>query len=128
KISMRILWITPKWTLPVTDGARVATDSLLRNIVPTGALVDYWSLSNQDEKSDVLEMMSAWNVNEAKSDPRSLPSSSLQKKLYYLKKIITSPLTPLTFSSFSEERFLDVFSQKVSLTAYDFIVLDGLHL
>lgn len=26
---MKVLWVVPKWTLPVTDGARVATDSLL---------------------------------------------------------------------------------------------------
>ena len=125
---MRILWITPKWTLPVTDGARVATDSLIRNIIRMGALVDYWALSNQEDKPDPVFMVSHWGVQEATYSERSLPSRSLDKKIYYFKKLITSPTRPLTFSSFSDEKFVIDFKKKIQNQNYDFIVLDGLHL
>lgn len=125
---MRILWITPKWTLPVTDGARVATDSLIRNIIRMGALVDYWALSNQEDKPDPAFMVSHWGVQEASYSERSLPSHSLGKKIYYFKKLITSPTRPLTFSSFSDKKFVLDLKAKLQNQNYDFVVLDGLHL
>lgn len=125
---MRILWITPKWTLPVTDGARVATDSLIRNIVYCGASVDYWALTNEDDRPDPEQMKAVWGVEKADYTPRSLPLKSLRKKIYYLKKLITSPLKPLTFSSFSDKRFTQELDIKLKTSNYDFIVLDGLHL
>lgn len=125
---MRILWITPKWTFPVTDGARVATDSLLRNVIRSGGVVDYWSLSNKEDKPDVSEMINNWGVASASFNERSLPSRPLDKKKYYLRKIITNPFIPLTFSSFYHAEFFQEFKKKTDNGNYDFIVLDGLHL
>ena len=50
---LKILWMIPKWTLPATDGARVATDSLIRNTIQAGAIVDdgvadWWRGPNHD--------------------------------------------------------------------------------
>lgn len=125
---MRILWITPKWTLPVTDGARVATDSLIRNVIRMGALVDYWALSNHEDQPDPEFMVNHWGVQEATYSARSLPSQALDKKIYYLKKLVTSPTRPLTFSSFSDKNFVTELKKKLHHQDYDFIVLDGLHL
>lgn len=125
---MRILWITPKWTLPVTDGARVATDSLIRSIIRMGALIDYWALSNQEDRPDPAFMVNHWGVQEATYSQRSIPLDSLGKKIYYLKKLITSPTRPLTFSSFSDKKFVLYLKEKIQKQKYDFIILDGLHL
>ena len=118
----------PKWTLPAIDGARVATDSLVRNTIYAGAQIDILCLCQQDEKADILEMKKAWGVREVFILPRKLPSGKPEKTLYYLKKILLSPHVPLTFSSFNDESLKRETSKIIKAQKYDCIVLDGLHL
>ncbi len=47
-----ILWITPKWPLPVEDGARVATRALVRNLPGLGVKLDLLALAGNDESCD----------------------------------------------------------------------------
>lgn len=126
--SLKILWLIPKWTLPATDGARVATDSLIRNTIAAGADVDVMCLSQQSEKTDEQVMKNAWGVNRVVVIPRGLPESGLAKKLYYLFQFLSRPLTPLTFSSFSEIPLKAKVIQHLKSHSYDLILLDGLHL
>lgn len=118
----------PKWTLPAIDGARVATDSLVRNTVYAGAQIDVLCLSQQDEKTDIQEMKTAWGVGEVFVVPRKIPSTKPHKTLYYLKKMLLSPHIPLTFSSFYNEALKRETSKIIQAQDYDCIVLDGLHL
>lgn len=118
----------PKWTLPAIDGARVATDSLVRNTVYAGAKVDILCLSQQDEKTDHLEMKKVWGVQEVFIQPRNIPQDKVKKTLYYLKKLIFSPHIPLTFSSFNDPVLKREASRIIQAQDYDYIVLDGLHL
>lgn len=101
---MKILWMIPKWTLPATDGARVATDSLIRNTIAAGAEVNVMCLSQESEKTDQDSMKQAWGVKSVVVIPRSLPEKGISKNLYYLFQLISRPLTPLTFSSFSGQQ------------------------
>ena len=110
---LKILWMIPKWTLPATDGARVATDSLIRNTIGAGAIVDVMCLSQKTEPTDPEMMMKAWNVKKVVVVPRSLPDTSLAKKFYYLSKLLLNPLTPLTFSSFSDRKVQRQVSQYI---------------
>jgi glycosyltransferase involved in cell wall biosynthesis len=125
---LKILWMIPKWTLPATDGARVATDSLIRNTIQAGAIVDVMCLSQKTEPTDPEMMIKAWGVEKVVVIGRSLPDSSMSKNFYYLARLILSPLTPLTFSSFSDRKVQHQVSQHIKKNSYDLILLDGLHL
>ena len=118
----------PKWTLPATDGARVATDSLIRNTIQAGAIVDVMCLSQKTEPTDPEMMIKAWGVKKVVVIPRSLPESPLAKKFYYLSKLLLNPLTPLTFSSFSDRKVKKKVAHYIQKNSYDLILLDGLHL
>jgi glycosyltransferase involved in cell wall biosynthesis len=125
---LKILWMIPKWTLPATDGARVATDSLIRNTIAAGALVDVMCISQLSEKTDTDMMKKAWGVKSVTVYPRSLPEGGTAKMLYYFGKLVFNPFTPLTFSSFSEKSLKQKVLRHIANNRYDFILLDGLHL
>lgn len=125
---IKILWMIPKWSLPATDGARVATDSLIRNTIAAGAEVDVMCLSQQSEQTDEDFMIKSWGIKNVHVVPRSLPESGMVKKLYYLSKIISRPFTPLTFSSFSESHIQQKIQNHLKSNHYDMVLLDGLHL
>jgi len=127
---MKILWLIPKWTLPAVDGARVATERLVRNTVLAGAEIDILCLAQKHESSEVNIdlMMNEWNVKSIKVLYRPLPNSKLYKSLFYLKSLIFKPFTPITFSSFTDNRLRKSVSNYLIDKSYDFAVLDGLHL
>ncbi|MBA2406074.1 MAG: glycosyltransferase family 4 protein [Bdellovibrionales bacterium] len=125
---IKILWMIPKWTLPVTDGARVATDSLIRNTISAGANVDVLCLPQQFEVTDQAEMKRAWGVNNIFVIPRVLPEKKFEKNFFYLWQLLTNPLVPLTFSSFSTAKLKKEVQLHISSNNYDYILLDGLHL
>ena len=127
-LPLKILWMIPKWTLPATDGARVATDSLIRNTIAAGAEVDVICLSQMHEKTDPDFMKKTWKVRNVTVIPRKLPESGMAKKLYFLKQLILSPFTPLTFSSFSESDLQQKVYKYIENKNYDVVVLDALHL
>lgn len=125
---MKILWLIPKWTLPATDGARVATDSLIRNTILSGAKVDVLCLPMPDEATNAQTMVDAWNVDNVfiylRADSRQL----LKRAAYYLKNLLLNPLMPVTFSSFAQKGVRDFVQLKLKENSYDYILLDGLHL
>lgn len=118
----------PKWTLPAIDGARVATDSLIRNTITAGAQVDVLCLCAVSEKTDIDFMKKTWKVGEVIILPRMIPDESLAKKLFFLTQLLTKPLTPLTFSSFVGSRIENEVLDLINEGKYDYVVLDGLHL
>ena len=125
---MKILWLVPKWTLPAIDGARVATDSLIRNTQLAGASIDVLCLPNSDEKIDIPYMQAAWKVGNVKVIRRSIPESGFGKKLFFAKKLLTHPLIPLTFASFVEKEIQSEVLKTINEGDYDIVLLDGLHL
>ena len=127
-MNKRILWIIPKWTFPINDGARVATDSLIRTTVTAGAKVDVLCLPQAFEKINQAEMKAHWNVNEIYVLPRSLPEKKWAKVVYYFSQFIKQPFFPLTLSSFADDLLRDEARKLIVKNDYQQVVLDGLHL
>jgi polysaccharide biosynthesis protein PslH len=127
---MNVLWMIPKWTLPATDGARVATDSLIRNTIASSpdVDVDVCCLPLANEIIDVQQMKDYWKVKEVFIFHRSLPVTKFKKMSYFAQQILKHPLMPLTFSSFSELKIQQSVQALIKKKKYDLIVLDGLHL
>jgi len=126
--KLKILWLIPKWTLPVNDGARVATDSLVRNSTRQGFEIDILCLCNQNESTNPEELKDYWNVNEVNVFRREIPELVWPKRFYYLRQLLRKPLTPLTFSSFADENVVKAVRGAIKSKKYDFIFMDGLHL
>jgi glycosyltransferase involved in cell wall biosynthesis len=124
--SKNILWIIPKWTFPITDGARVATDSLVRNLSSQGANIDILCLSQSDEKINLDEMYSAWKVKDIKVISRDINAKN--KLITYLKNFFLKPFFPLTISTFSNSKINSEILRLYKDKNYDCMVLDGLHL
>jgi glycosyltransferase involved in cell wall biosynthesis len=124
----KVLWVIPKWTFPITDGARVATDRLIRNTIRDGISVDVLCLGQANETRDEAEMIKSWGIKEVYFLARGLPESKIKKIIYYGMSFIFNPFTPITFSSFSESRVRKSVNSFLAEKSYDIAVLDGLHL
>jgi glycosyltransferase involved in cell wall biosynthesis len=127
-VDKRILWIIPKWTFPINDGARVATDSLIRTTIAAGAKVDVLCLPQAFEKINLAEMRDHWKVNEIFVMPRTLPAKKWAKVIFYFLKFIKQPFFPLTLSSFADDHLRFETRKLIKKIGYQQVVLDGLHL
>lgn len=124
---MKILWVTPKWTLPAIDGARVASKQLISSLTAEGLSIDYLSLSHPGDKIDKVDLQNELGVEQVFSIRRSLPRSLLEKLFFYGLSFIFSPSTPLTTTSFYTNNIKKKSHDIVEKGGYDFIVADGLH-
>lgn len=118
----------PKWTLPATDGARVATDRLLKNTVASGAKVDCLFVLAKGEAGDEEALKKAWKIGSVSKVERSYPSKKLPRILNFLKNFLLSPLTPLTISSFKSSKIQKAVQKEIKNKVYDILLLDALHL
>jgi glycosyltransferase involved in cell wall biosynthesis len=123
----KILWITPKWTYPAVDGARVASEKLISELSQFDLQLDYISFSHPEDKVDIGLIQEKYKISNAYSFNRDLPMKLLNKIMYYLIAFILHPLTPLTLSSFNKKSFKNKVNELISSNNYDGIVLDGLH-
>lgn len=121
------LWVIPKWTLPARDGARVATDRLIRNMVKAGAEIDVLCLGNPGEDVDLELMKREWGVIDVFHKSRPLPTSKLGKLCYYSLNLLTHPSCPLTMSSFGSPEVKEFVDTITDRRKYDYLFLDGLH-
>lgn len=124
---MKILWITPKWTLPAVDGARLATERLVRNTISAGAEVDILCLAQEDESVDLEQMALKWKTNDIKVLRRDIPTTTFSKAIYYLKSLIFWPKTPMTFTSYTKNKLKNEISTYIQDKTYDYLLLDCLH-
>tara|TARA_Y100000780_G_scaffold232596_1_gene269147 strand:+ start:293010 stop:294206 length:1197 start_codon:yes stop_codon:yes gene_type:complete len=123
KNNKRVLWLVPKWTLPATDGARVATKSLLRNVAQMGVEVDLACLSNEEAPQDFEVLKSELGLEGVYFYRRA------SHKLHWLFfRFVKRPFAPLTMSSFCDEGSIAFLKKCIEQKNYDAIVLDGLHL
>jgi glycosyltransferase involved in cell wall biosynthesis len=124
----KVLWVIPKWTFPITDGARVATDRLIRNTIKDDLEVDVLCLGQENEIINKKEMIESWGIKKVDFVPRGLPQSRLAKMFYYGINFLSHPLTPITFSSFTDNSVRKGVNKIIENEKYDIAVLDGLHL
>jgi len=111
---MNIAWITPKWPFPVTDGARVATTQLLKNLSHRKMRIHLYAIVPKGEPVDLVEAKRELGVDKITLVYRT-PSTTLQKIL----SAIRHPFTPITLAPYAR--------LAVKLKTPDLVVFDGLH-
>ncbi len=124
---MRILWVVPKWTFPINDGARIATDRLLRAMKKAGAEIDVVAICPTDENTDVAQMRAHWGVSQITVLRRTMPKTQIGKIFFYAWKLLTAGRLPLTFSSFQTKKLQVELRGILDQSHYDLVLLDGLH-
>lgn len=124
---MKLLWVVPKWTFPINDGARIATDRLLRAMKKAGAQIDVVAICPTDEITDEAQMRAHWGVTQITVLRRMMPTSKMSNILFYGWKFLTAGELPLTFSSFHTKKLQTELRAVLDRSAYDLVLLDGLH-
>jgi polysaccharide biosynthesis protein PslH len=124
---VRILWVVPKWTFPINDGARIATDRLLRAMKKAGAEIDVVAICPADEITNEAQMRAHWGVSQITTLRRPLPKTTVSKFLFYGWKFLTAAGLPLTFSSFQGRKLQAELRTLLDQGHYDLVLLDGLH-
>jgi polysaccharide biosynthesis protein PslH len=125
---LRILWVTLKWPLPATDGARVATESLVRSVVGAGAHVDVLAFCGHAEVVDAAAMRSQWSVDRITVCRRYAPTTRLRKLLFFAGAVARSPSMPATYATYATPALRRQFDEVLATNQYDVVVLDGTHL
>ncbi len=118
----KILWVVPKWPLPATDGARIATESLVTNVIKAGGQIGLLCLG--DEKVDTGDALEKWHIESAHLIVRRLAKNSTLKLLNWFLK----PSIPITFVSFADKELKLAVGRFLQDKYFDIVVLDGLHL
>ncbi|MBK27039.1 MAG: hypothetical protein CME70_23750 [Halobacteriovorax sp.] len=126
--ELEILWMIPKWTLPATDGARVATDRLLKNTALAGAKIDCLFVLPEGEEGDEEELKKHWSIGSVETIQRVYPTKKIPRILNFLKNFLMTPFTPLTLASFATKKVSLEVKKAVTKKNYDILVLDALHL
>lgn len=111
---MDIAWITPKWPFPVTDGARVATTQLLKNLSHRKMRIHLYAIIPQGEAVDTEKAKHELGVDEITLVYRT-PSTTFRKIL----SAILHPFTPITLTPYTR--------LAINLKTPDLVVYDGLH-
>ena len=124
---MKLLWVTPKWTLPASDGARVASRQLIKSLVAEGVEIHYLALSHPEDKEIEEVLIEDLGVTTAHFIKRNLPSSLLEKIFFYGLSFLFTPSKPLTVASFSSSHIKKFCLKRFESNQYDFVVADGLH-
>ncbi|HTL12922.1 MAG TPA: hypothetical protein VL588_10565, partial [Bdellovibrionota bacterium] len=144
RVSKPWLWVTPKWTFPAQDGARVATLNLLKHVTAQGRVVDYLALAGEEEKVDFEQARRELGVRRVYVFRRKGAGSKAGTALNAAKSMVFQPGLAVTFRQFSSseqnarmERLLKEGAGKAmaECTAADglqtpdwgTIVYDGLH-
>jgi glycosyltransferase involved in cell wall biosynthesis len=128
--NLSCLWITPKWPLPATDGARVANCSLIRNLTALGVKIDLLSIVEGSEIVHCDTALSELGVRSAQVLRRGgvmgiSRARMVSLGLGFLKK----PLVALTLQNFSEVHLKAQWDLLLSSMPRGFsaVVYDGLH-
>lgn len=119
-----IIWIAPKWPLPATDGARIATTQLLRHLTARGAKIHLCALvpASEVEMADVEAAKRELGVGWVTILPRRAPSRFGQ-----LLRLFLQPHFPVTLSPFADRNLRALMAGFLSGRHFDLVVYDGLH-
>jgi glycosyltransferase involved in cell wall biosynthesis len=116
----RIFWITPRWPLPVEDGARQASFHLVNNLARQGVRIHLVAIVPQGESVDLEAARRAFEVERV--------SVVFREPSRHLRNLLTRPWQPVTFAPYLTQR---VSRQILALhQAWDpksVVVADGLH-
>lgn len=119
----KILWVLPKNTFPVNDGAKKANYSLLSSLSKLNK-VDIL-VFNEFENNEA-EYRQHFNLDKIFFIPRKKYNSFVHKLLVLGLQFIRHPFLPLTASFFAEESVKKQIST-ILKNQYEYIIFDGLH-
>lgn len=124
KNNFHILWVTPKWTLPIEDGARLATKAILQPLIKLNPTISYLALAGEDEVVDENKFKAIFPVKNIFIIRRSPHTSGLRKYFDALKFLLINPFFPVTFSRYQLSAEVEPILKKHH---FDLIIADGLH-
>lgn len=119
----KILWVLPKNTFPVNDGAKKANYSLLSSLSKIN-IVDV--LVFNELENNEIEYRDNFNIEQIYFIPRKKYKSFAHKIFVLGLQLIRHPFLPITASFFAETEVKKQIS-KILKKQYDYIVFDGLH-
>jgi glycosyltransferase involved in cell wall biosynthesis len=129
-----LLWVLPKWPLPATDGARVASVNLLRGLGELGVTIDVVAIAERTEGFDPEALKKIPGVLSCRLVAREPTGRGFQLSgaLAALKSFCLRPWLPVTLAPFAAR---SVRAELESLLArgsvsgkpWTAIVYDGLH-
>lgn len=124
----RILWVTPKWPLPVADGARVATVNLLKPLCSHLDNIDILALAGSDEECDQAELRDELGLKgQILVYRRSPVGSGIGRKLRNITLMVTRPSMPVTIIRYAAARLRRSFADFLRRQPVGLVVFDGLH-
>ena len=124
----RCLWVVPKLIFPVSDGARVANQSLIKSIRPHFEKLDIIVFREKSEEFIHMNLYKEYFYPD-KIHILEKPAykGKITKFLSMLLSFITAPSLPLSTSQFSNSRLIKEIRNILNENYYDLLVLDGLH-
>ena len=129
--NLRLLWIVPKWPWPATDGAKVATVNLVRELTRLGVTVDLLALIEVGEDFDEDVLIKELGVRKVLPLYRpERPTTPFKSAFGLLKSLVFNPRTPVTMRYYGAS---GVIKSALSLIIernthkWDFVVYEGPH-
>ncbi|MGZ3686844.1 MAG: glycosyltransferase family 4 protein [Bdellovibrionota bacterium] len=117
--SNEILWVAPKWPLPVEDGARQATYHLVRALSDLGVSIHFCAIIPEGETVDPQEALRVLGVRRVSLVRRA--------KTSHWRSLLRSPLTALTVAPYSTAAVARQMDRVLAEDSSTAIVFDGLH-
>jgi glycosyltransferase involved in cell wall biosynthesis len=129
-----LLWILPKWPLPATDGARVASVNLLRGLSALGARIDVVAIAERSADFDPEELKKTCGILSARIVFREPTGRGFQAAGMWaaLRSFCLRPWLPVTLAPFSAPEVRAELTRILSRGVpegepWTGIVYDGLH-
>lgn len=124
----KCLWVVPKLIFPVSDGARVANQSLLRSIRPHFERLDIIVYREEDEKDLHLDQYQEnFRPDQIHILPKPKTKGKLRKFLALTYNFLKDPSLPVTAGHFSTSFCQREIRRILQDHEYDLLVFDGLH-
>ena len=125
----RILWVTPKWPLPASDGARQATSSALRAISKLGEKIDLLSFVDQPiSQSEIRLIEQELGVKNIFTVIKARPLGRLSRLFNLFRSTLHISDLPFTVIPFHILNILEALDPvKNNSAAWSHVVFDGLH-
>lgn len=126
---VRVLWITPRWPLPESDGARVATAQSLATLAADGRFeVSVLAILGLEDLVDAnpLNLAERWGVQ----DTRALARADRvlgSKLLSWILRLLFHSSQAVTFLPLGSKEIREKATEWIGRENFDALVFDGLH-
>jgi len=117
-----VVWITPKWPLPATDGARMATTQLLSELTRLGLKIHLCSILPEGEVVDLNQAKAALGLHSI-TLVRKKSVNLLGRFWDWLKR----PWFPITLAPYATPEVREGVKTCVANQTPEMLVYDGLH-